>query len=87
MEAIRKLFPNATAGTPTTGMKRTKATQHAEVTIAIGMISKFSGGIKWFEIGVSKRSCVWCDEWLGHAKQAVEVENFRIIDSREVVIY
>ena len=79
LEAIQKVFPKAAAGTPTTGMKSIKVTQHAEVTIAIEMISRFSCAIKSFEIGVSKRCCVWCDEWLDCVKKAVNRQDFQVI--------
>ena len=59
-------------------MKRIKVTQHAEITVAIEMISIYSDSIKSFEIGISKNSCVWCDEWFSQINQTTDHPDFRI---------
>ena len=71
MQAILKLHPNTVAGSPATGKKRVQVTQYAEITIPLEMLDRFSGTPMTIEIGVSRRSCHWCDEWLSLAEKAI----------------
>ena len=79
MEAVLKPHLKAVAGSPATGKTRVKVTQHAEIIVALDMFARFSREPMTFEIGVSERSCYWCDKWLGLTEKAIGQRNFHVV--------
>ncbi|MCJ1377793.1 hypothetical protein MMC17_000889 [Xylographa soralifera] len=75
---VRKYYDGATAGSPPSGIKSVKCTQHCEFTLLMDMIGRYknlqlSGPIV---IGISKASCQWCHEFMNLVKASVNPELF-----------
>ena len=77
--AIKAAYPNATQGVPPFGKKFLDVTQHCELTIVLHVLNNLCTEPRGIGLGVSRRCCGWCHQWLSLLEATVVDQNFKII--------
>ena len=77
--AIKAAYPNATQGVPPLGKKFLDVTQHCELTIVLHILNNLCTKPRSIGLGMSRRCCGWCHQWLSLLEAAVVDQNFEII--------
>lgn len=79
-DKLQQHYPQAVPGSPDIGYKLVKFSQHCELTLALAVNDrhKVPSTVVKIEIGVSKASCAWCNEFLCFLKAAAP-QNLSIV--------